>query len=59
LYLLVTTKELKLSEKLVDFLPVKVPKQKPITRAQYEDAKVLWPTKFHEDKRFLIMCVLV
>jgi len=36
---------------LTDFLEIQVPKSKPITRAQYEVAKSLWPTQFHEDKR--------
>lgn len=29
----------------------KVPKVKPLTRAQYEEAKLYWPVTFHEDKK--------
>ena len=32
---------------------VKVPRSKPITRTQYEDAAKFWPTHFHEDKRYI------
>ncbi len=37
---------------LVGFNEVKVPASKPITRAQYESANKLWPTQFHENKRY-------
>lgn len=36
---------------LTDFFATQVPRHKPVTRAQYEAARVLWPTQFHEDKR--------
>jgi tRNA-specific adenosine deaminase 3 len=29
----------------------KVPKLKPLTRAQFEEAKLYWPVTFHEDKK--------
>ena len=58
LYILVTTNKLELSRDLTEFLPVKVPRHKPTTRAQYEAAKALWPTKFHEDKRFKLCFIL-
>jgi len=38
---------------LGDFSVTKVPKQKPLTRAQFEVAKQHWPLYFHEDKRFV------
>lgn len=36
---------------LSDFSAVQVPKDKPITRSQYDRARAHWPTQFHEDKR--------
>lgn len=33
------------------FVKIQAPKAKPKTRKQFELAKQLWPTGFHEDKR--------
>ncbi len=35
---------------------VHVPRFKPVTRKQYEEAINHWPTHFHEDKR-LVYCM--
>lgn len=43
---------------LIDFAEVQIPKRKPITRAQYSAAKVLWPTQFHENKRLRVSLCL-
>ena len=38
-----------------DLVVVKVPKRRPLTRAQFEVGKQYWPLYFHEDKRFVQM----
>ena len=32
---------------------VKVPKEPPLTRKQYGEACLCWPTNFHEEKRYM------
>ena len=62
LYILLTIKNNQVTSKrvleenkdllgLTEFIGVQIPKHKPITRSQYEAAKVLWPTQFYENKR--------
>ena len=63
LYMLISTRgdisiskgELELNKDmagLTDFSDVQVPRDKPMTRSQYDRARIHWPTQFHEDKRF-------
>ena len=39
-----------LKENVTDLKVTDVPKHKPLTRSQFQDAVMIWPTSFHEDK---------
>ena len=53
--------EEELKEILDDWRIVSVPKTQPKTRQQFEEARLLWPVAFHEDKRCvnLSFCVFI